>query len=351
MVRKLVSALPATLLCVACGGGPDIEQIKADFDNPTGSVKSKDGMVAASSSLDASSSAVAVGGGGVPGQSLTATGKTVGFWQINVRRSWEARARAIRDTLNGRTTQLQALSEAQVESAGCDNSPEAQAAFEEVYGELFVDALNPFGSKSKVSASASFEQDFSACSGGELSGSAEVEIEVEIEASDENSGRVAFTVKYGLNNVCELTTSEKACLDGAMVVEAEALGTEELGRLTFTTGWELDATWTEDAVARAASIKGGLRSFFEGTDATASAKVEVINYVNTPEGDEWSYVWAFEGSFNGLEGTATVECRGSDGSVSCTIDDAGGRCIASDGSSIEWTAADESTLEGSWLGG
>src|SRR5262245_7348646 len=110
MLRMLGSAL-TTLLLVACGGGPDINQIKADFDSPSGSVKSKDGMAAASGSLDASGSAVVVGGGGVPGTSLTASGKNVGLWQLNARRTWEARATSLRDFLNGKSSQ--ALTEAQ----------------------------------------------------------------------------------------------------------------------------------------------------------------------------------------------------------------------------------------------
>ena len=350
MLRKLASALPATLVLVACGGGPDIDQIKADFNNPSGSIKSKDGMVAASSSLDASGSAVVVGGGGVPGQSLTATGKAVGFWEINARRTWEARARALRDHLNGRSTQLQALSEAQLEAGNCGDSPEAQEAFSELTSELLVDQVNPFSNSSKVSASASYEQDFSSCSNGELSGSAKIKIDFVAEQSGETS-RFAFTVKYGLDNVCELTTDEKACLNGVMIVEAEAVGTNDFGSLTFTTGWELDASWTEDGVARAASLKGGVRSSLEGGGDSGSAKIEIINYVNTPDGEEWSYVWSFEGAFNGLEGTASIECRGSDGSVSCMIDENGGSCMASDGSSISWTSADEQSLDETWLKG
>jgi hypothetical protein len=351
MMRKLASALPATLslALVACGGGPDIEQIKADFNSPSGSVKSKDGMVAASGSLDASGSAVVVGGGGVPGSSLTASGKNVGLWQINVRRTWEARARAVRDYINGKTTQAQALSEAQVDASGCDSSPEAQAAFEEAFGDVIIDGLNPLGG-SKVSGSASYEQDFSACSNGELSGSAKVEVKIELEQQGDG-GRFAITVKYGLNNVCELTTDERACLDGTMIVEAEALGSGELGQLTFTSAWELSATWTEAGTERSASLKGGIRSFFEGDGETGSAKIEVINYVNSPEGGEWSYVWSFEGAFNGLEGTATISCRGSDGEVSCTIDENGGVCTGSDGSRVEWTAADEQALDEEWLKG
>ena len=342
MLRKLASALPATLLLVACGGGPDINQVKADFNSPSGSVKNKDGMAAASGSLDASGSAVVVGGGGVPGQSLTAFGKNTGLWQLNARHAWGARAVALRDYLNGKSSQ--ALSEAQFEGEGCDNTPEAQEAFNDLTADLATDLV--FGG-SKINGSASYSQDFSTCSGGELSGTAKIKIEFEAEQTGDDSGRFAFTVTYGFDNVCELTTDEKACLTGTMIIEAEAEGAGDFGALTFTSAWELDATWTEDGVERSATIKGGIRSSLEGDGSTGSAKIEVINYVTTPEGEEWSYVWEFEGAFNGLEGTATVSCRGSDGSVTCTIDDTGGSCTASDGSSVTWTAADESV----WLEG
>ena len=352
MMRTLASALPASLslLLVACGGGPDIAKVKADFDSPTGSVKSKDGMAAASGSLDASGSAVVVGGGGVPGSSLTASGKHVGLWQINARRAWEPRARALRDYLNGTMTRPQALSEAQVEGGGCESSPEAQQAFEDLTADLIVDAANPFGG-GKVSGSASYTQNFEACSNGELSGSAKVDIEFEAESDGGENGSFRFTVTYDLSNVCELNTDEKACLDGTMIVEAEAAGSDGFGQFTFTTAWELAASWTEASVAREASLKGGIRSSLEGSDQSGSAKIEVINYVTTPEGEEWSYVWSFEGAFNGLEGTATVECRGSDGSVSCTIDENGGMCNASDGSSVTWTVEDEQALDDTWLKG
>jgi hypothetical protein len=35
----------------------------------------------------------------------------------------------------------------------------------------------------------------------------------------------------------------------------------------------------------------------------------------------------------------------------CTIDDNGGSCTASDGSSVTWTAEDEAALDEEWLKG
>ncbi len=352
MMRKLAYALPATLslALVACGGGPDLDQVKADFNSPNGSVKNKDAMVAGSSNLDASGSAGVVLGGGVPGASLTAYNKHPGFASISARPTWEPRARAVRDFLNGRTTSQQALTEAQTGVDACGDSAEAQEAFQNAFGDIVADAANPFGNSKKISGSASYTQDFSACSNGELSGSAKIEIKIEAEQTGENSGRFAFTVTYEMNEVCELNTEERACLSGTMIVEAEAIGQEEFGSLTFTSAWDLDGKWTEDGADREAHLKGGIRTSLEGDGTSGSAKIEVLTYVSTPEG-EWSYVWSFEGAFDGINGTATIECRGNDGSVSCTIDENGGTCTASDGSSITWTAADEASLGEDWFKG
>jgi hypothetical protein len=346
MMRRLAYALPATLslALIGCGGGPDINQVKADFDNPSGSVQSKDGMIAASGSLDASGSAVSVAGGGVPGNSLTAY--TRGFDQINMRRTWEWRARGLRDYLNGKVTKHQALRQAQFGGDGCTNSAEAQGAFEEASQDFVADGINPFGN-SKIEGSATYSQDFSACSGGELSGSAKVHIEILLESNGDNSGRLAITVQYDLNNVCELNTAEKACLDGTMIMEAEAIGQNDFGSLTFTAAWDFAATWTDAGGARSASAKGGLKSSFEGDGTSGSAKIEVLSYVNSPEG-EWSYVWSLDASYTGGEGSATIGCRGSDGSVMCTIDDNGGMCTSSDGSSVTWTTEESGTLDASW---
>ncbi len=351
MMRKLAYALPATLsfALIACGGGPNLDQVKADFQNPTGSVQNKDAMVASSGSLNASGGAIEVAGGGVPGASLTATGKVAGLRQLNVQRAWEGRARTVRDYLNGKATAKQALSEAQT-GFGCDDSAEAQEAFQKALNDLTADAVNPFGSGKKISGKASYKLDLTSCSNGELSGSASIEIEIVAEQTGANSGRFAFTVKYNLNNVCELNTEEKTCVDGSLIAEAEAVGQDEFGSLTFTEAWELDGNWLESGVERNATLKGGIRSAFEGDGNSGNASIEILNYVNTPDG-EWSYVWSVKASYDGLNGTGTFEVRGQDGSVTCTVDDNGGMCSGSDGSSISWTAEDEQGLDDSWFGG
>jgi hypothetical protein len=345
IMRKLATALPATLsfALIACGGGPDLEQIKADFQNPSGSVQNKDAIVASSGERTASGPAIKVAGGGVPGATLTASGKQ-GLAQINLRRNWEQRAQTLANVLAGRSSS-QALSEAQVGGVGCEQSVEAQGAFEEAAGDLLADAA--LGG-TKANGKASYSINLTSCSDGELSGDAKVEIEVEVELENDNTGRFAFTVKYELTNVCELKTDEKACLDGTLVMEAEAIGMENFGRLTATTAWDVAGSWTEAGTLKEASLKGGVRTLLEGGDASAIARIEVLNYVNSPEG-EWSYVWSFEATANINGGTVEFECRGNDGSLTCSIDHNGGTCTASDGSSLTWTAADEAALDEEWF--
>jgi hypothetical protein len=68
---------------MACGG-PDIDQVKADFDNPSGSTTDKNSVMSASSQANASGSVRSLGASGVPGQSLTAKGKLRQFGEISM---------------------------------------------------------------------------------------------------------------------------------------------------------------------------------------------------------------------------------------------------------------------------
>jgi hypothetical protein len=342
------AALSLSLAATACGGGPDLDAVKADFENPSGSVSNKEAVIASNGQRDAQGPAVAVAGGGVPGLGLTAFGKPVGLQQINVRRTWESRIRATHDYVNGRASASQALSAAQFEATGCDNSAEAQAAYEEAFGDIIKDSVNPFGNSKKISGKASYTQDLSSCSGGELKGTIKVDFTIELEQTGEESGRFAFTLDYELIGVCELTTEQQACLDGQLIMEAEAVGdgANSVGRLTFTSAWNLHGTWIDEGVSRDASMKGGLRSFFEGNGEVGTAKIEYLNYVTTPEGKEYSYVWTFEATNDRV----TWECRGNDGYIRCEITETMASCTGSDGSSaFTWTAEDEAGLDEGWF--
>lgn len=347
MIGKLGYSLPASLslMLIACGGGPDIDKVKADFENPTGSVNNREAVMASNSGREGSGPATSVAGGGVPGFSLTATGKAVGLQKLNMRRAWEVRARTLRDYLNGSVSR-QALTEQQFESSGCDDSPEAQAAYEELVNDLFKDAVNPLNGNKKVSGEASYKVDLSSCSGGALSGSAEITIKIEAETSGEESGRFAFTVEYSLVEACELNTEAMACLDGSLIMEAEAIseGANNFGRLTFTSAWELSGTWNDEGKPHEGTLKGGLRTLFEGDGDQGQVKIEYLNYVNV-DGEEWSYVWTFEADNDSV----SWECRGKDGSVSCEITETSASCMGENGSeAFSWTAEDEAALGDDW---
>ena len=73
-----------SLALIACGGGPDIDQVKADFENPSGSTKDKNAVISASSQAGASSSVRILGAAGVPGQGLTAKGKLRAFSELSM---------------------------------------------------------------------------------------------------------------------------------------------------------------------------------------------------------------------------------------------------------------------------
>lgn len=346
MIGKLGYTLPTSLslLLIACGG-PDLDKVKADFENPTGSVNNREAVMASNSGREGSGPATSVAGGGVPGVALTASGKPVGLHQLNMRKAWEARARTVRDYLNGTVTR-QALTEQQFEASGCDDSPEAQAAYEELLGDLLRDSANPFGNRNKVSGKASYSVDLSTCSGGQLSGKADVTIEFELEQTGEEAGRFAFTVEYTLAEACELTTEAKACLDGSLIMEAEAIGDggADFGRLTFTSAWELSGTWSDEGKPHEGTLKGGLRTLFEGEGDQGQIKIEYLNYVNV-DGQEWSYVWTFEATNDRV----IWECRGKDGSVSCEITETSAMCMGENGSeAFSWTAEDEATLGDEW---
>src|SRR5262245_33029707 len=87
MMKRLMSGLvPTTILAVAVTacGGPDIDKVKADFENPSGSTTDKSGVIAAQGKQSAAgnNSALSLAGGGVPGFGLTATGRGSGFAKI-----------------------------------------------------------------------------------------------------------------------------------------------------------------------------------------------------------------------------------------------------------------------------
>lgn len=332
---------------VACGG-PDIEKVKADFESPSGSTKDQNGVIAATSKRDGSSGVMALGAGGVPGQGLTAARPRRAFDQANIGRTWGPRAEALRDMLV--TRQIPEQRSQNLGPSACDNSPEARAAYEEMVsgfvGDTLGAALNPFSDT--ISGSASYTQDFSSCSNGELTGSADIELEYEF-----SENRFRFAVTYNLDNLCE-TTGDQACISGEMIAEALIEGDDLMGQISFTTAWQVDGSWTDEGVRREATLGGGVRLKVTGNqDGSGTATLQYLVYVNTPDGDEYSYVWEVvaEGDGQG-NGTVTWRCRGSDGSIDCRADENGGMCTATDSSGtvvVTWTREQEAGLDEEWF--
>ena len=151
---------------------------------------------------------------------------------------------------------------------------------------------------------------------------------------NETAGR--FTIDQQFTNVCE-TSGTKSCLNGAMLMELSANSTT--GRFEFLTGWDFDAKWTEGNVQREASLKGGLR--FGGTETTFA--LEMLVYVTTPDGKEWSYVLSFSGDD---QGNGNFSIRGSDGELSCTISEESVSCTGN--AELAWTLAEQSALSDDW---
>lgn len=336
VLRKISGAavLTTALALTACGGGPDIDQVRADFDNPSGSTKDKTGVLAANGKRDASESALRLTTG-VPGASggLTAAGKAHGLDKIAPRALWEQKLRSL---YNQRmATEGRALRMAQDEEpiggddfgSGCQDSPEAQAAFQELVTDLGVDAANPLGG-STADASAEYTQDLASCSGGALTGTLEVAIEVELE-----EGKMRFAIEQGFVEVCE-AEGAKTCINGTFIMEATMAGsgTGEDGSLEFLTAWELDATWTEDGAELSASTKGGIRMAVDNQ----MFGLEYLVYCKDSAGEEVSYVLRFQVN---ADGSMSLEYKGADGEMSCSVtSDGNGQCTGD--SEMTWTDAE-----------
>ncbi len=331
-----LSAVLATGM-IACGGGPDIDQVKEDFDNPSGSTQDKNAVMSASSQASASGSVRSLGASGVPGQGLTAIGKVRGFDEINMLKRYAPVIE--REYYRNFRHESAPLRAAQFDSCG---GAEAEAAAEEIARELSVDAVLGGGS---ASASASFEMNLDACDAG-VTGTVKVEMEVEF-----SQDYFYFRVTEELQNVCEIE-GDRACLDGTLLMEAEAQtdASGEAGELSLIVAWEVDGTWEEDGARRAASVKGGVRTKVGGNGTSGYGSVEYLVYAMTPEGEEYSFVYEISANWDGVGGgEGTLLIRGKDGQLECNYTAEMVSCTGS--GNINWTADEEIALSGEVYGG
>lgn len=334
---KILLASFGPLFAIACGGGPDIDKTKADFENPSGSVGSKEAVIAANGERGAGGPAIAVAGGGVPGAALVADGGTSELSKLNVMRNFAPKAQSLYAALRAGSKQ-QALATAQTSIGDrCADSEAARQAYSDMIASLFLDALNPLGGD--LDGSASYEIDLSSCSEGQLSGRLGVEIEVLLAEN-----RFKFTVTESFDNVCE-TMDAQACVSGDLIMEAAADSTGmDAANFTFVSAWELDTKWNDNGTPREATVTGGLRIAAIQMGSSQTSSIEYLFYVTPPDGDAVSYV--FRATADEM-GNATFEVRGHDGSISCSINNEGGSCtsVGGDGTvTLTWTAADEAAL-------
>ncbi len=316
MFRQLIISTPLALglALVACGGDvPSTSQIKADFESPSGSTKSKQTVAGAYTKNQASASASGLASGFSPGLgALTQAGsgplQRVGIGKVMAPHLARAKAH-----LEGRS--LQALG-ADVDFDACVNN-------DEISQELAA-------SLSSGSTSGSFDVDIDlgTCSGGKMTGKMAMSGSFDID-----SDSFTFEVNQTLTNVCE-TEGNKYCVSGDYVMEATMTSGDS--KMEMVVGWYLTATWQEEGAARSLVTKGGIRLGFAGQSGDGSA--EYLIYVNDESGEEVSLVIKMTSTADGF----TYEVRGNDGSLTCQINNAGeGTC----GGDLSWDAAYVDTLE------
>jgi hypothetical protein len=304
----------------ACGGGPDIDQVKKDFDNPSGSGKDKTGVIAASGKQDSTSSNGALGaaGGGIPGFGLTAVGATK-LSKVNP-------LTIIRPHFPmGRAYSALRVNQFEDDEAffgpGCvDNADELNEASAEIQAAILS------GEDAEVSFSIEIS-DLSKCDSS-LSGGMEISYELAREG-----GKMSIEAEASYDNVCD--SESGACLDGAFVISGYANGSDS----EMVMAWDLKATGPDDdGNEYTIETKGGIRM----RSGAGGSSFEYLQYVKDSTGEEVSYVLKIGAD---AMGNATLEFRCRDGNLSCAVSTTtgAGACTGEiDGQtfSIEWTDAD-----------
>lgn len=342
MLRKIAGLAPAFVLSAtvaACGGedGPNVNQVRQDFANPSGSVNDKAALMDATGNRNSSNAALALAGGGVPGQSLTSVDARA-FSLISPSRIHGRQIDAFSRFFASHGRSMQSLSTAQFSgdvSASCDEAGEAAAAYTAALEDFQRDALT---GGSSASGSASYSLDVGSCSGGALTGTLEGSLEISAEA-DGNGGSFVIRVTQKLNHVCEVGGAQ-ACLDGSMVYEAAGTGNQAGGSFDSIAAWQLTASWTEDGAPMSVETKGGIKWSASGTQTGGTFKVEYLLYAKSSAGEEVSFVLEIEATGGEDGGSVTWRYRGADGEASCTISsDGAGECTGPAGT-VTWSSSE-----------
>jgi hypothetical protein len=319
-MKLLKTLIPTTIMAfaiTACGGGPDVDQVRADFDNPSGSTKDKNGVIAASGKHEAAgnNSALSLAGAGVPGLGLTATTQK-GFEKVGPMRFIAPHLRAL-------GMKSQALTIAQDEgdlfSGDCIDNPEE-------FAEQLAEAeVSDDGSEVELSFEISVS-DASKCSAN-LSGSFSIAYDIKV-----TQGSYSVEAEATYDNMCD--SDSKSCLDGAMVIAGSFEGTTS----EMLMAWDLTSQFTdEDGKEQAVATKGGIRMRNTATEAS----VEILLYVNL-DGEEYSYVLKVAADVNG---NSSFEFRGSDGEAICSFSESTGAAMCSgvdaDGVAFDYSWSEE----------
>lgn len=334
---SLTIAACATMILSACGGDrPSIDDVKQNFESPTGSSTDKSAVVSTNEKRTGSAPAHRIAGnGGGFGFGLTAHGKQRGLERLQAPRMFNREFQRVKYFLEGK--QQQALSAAQSSADPCVDDDAVEGALKSLFAEILLTG----------SGSGSFKYDVDAnkCSEGELTGT--MTVKGKIEASKDS---FKFSIEQTLTDVCEVG-GEKACVTGEFLIEMEAKSENggELGNASFVTAWFATASWDDDGTPVTAEAKGGVRIMADNT----SASLEYLYYVKDKDGNEVTYVLRITAN---ADGSGTLEIRCADSEISCTVAaDGSGMCTAKDDSSkvvVEWTdaeagaiAADESLMK------
>lgn len=319
-----------SLAAAACGSDtPTIDEVKTEFENPSGSTSDKDSLISANEKSTAANPGTRIAGNGnvFGGAALTAQGKPLGIERLQASRLYSREYRMLSSFLEGKRE----LHLTEADASACKDQEELDGAVK----ELFVEALLT----GSGSGSFSYSVDVAKCTGGEVTGA--MDVSGEIELTDKS---LIFNISQVLTNVCE-TTGQKACVTGEFALEMTALSDNgsDVSTGTFTTAWFLDAEWDEDGKRVSGQAKGGMRA--TGDNNTGAASLEYLLWVKKKDGTEVTYVLKI--SVDG-EGNGTLEIRGKDGELVCTVKaDGSGMCTAKDGTStaeVSWSSDDAKVI-------
>jgi hypothetical protein len=328
--RALVPCAALAALVSACGGGPDLARVRADFESPSGLTKDKQGVIAASGKQTTSGtgSALSLAGNGVPGFGLVDGRGSHAFASIApsgvVRRQM---AEYVRQARGQRLDHLR-------------THDGADACF----GEIDQQKLARFGQALQSGGNAKLEHsgtaNFSSCS-RELTGSAKFSMKIEVR----NGTQMKAEIEYALNEVCQ--KADNSCVDGELAMEMEMNldenALEGLGNLRYVGAWDLVLTGNGESGARETiSSKGGVRfGFSTSSSGQEQASFEYLHYVKDSSGKEVSYVFSLRSD----GGTTMLAIRGADGELTCSFNEASGegQCqgtVDGEAFDLSWTDAD-----------